>query len=208
MHNNRNDALGKFDPRSDEAIFLGYSSHSKAYKVFNKRTLCVEESVHVLFDETNSLSENDAQEEDLELGLVRKDLLLTRENGKSPEDGSGPGTVSLEGGQGLNQTGGSSAEPGLDQNQPNSSRTGWETDSRTGSEIGSRTGSGTVPEPVSPSIPARVESVSVDPPTPRPWKHQNSDWVTTMQEELHQFERNKVWHIVPRPEDRSVIGTK
>ena len=55
VHNNGKDDLGKFDPRSDEAIFLGYSSHSKAYKVFNKRTLCVEESVHVLFDESNSL---------------------------------------------------------------------------------------------------------------------------------------------------------
>jgi len=60
VHNNGKDALGKFDPRSDEAIFLGYSSHSKAYKVFNKRTLCVEESVPVLFDETNSSVENDA----------------------------------------------------------------------------------------------------------------------------------------------------
>ena len=55
VHNNGKDTLGKFDPRSDEAIFLGYSSHNKAYKVFNKRTLCVEESVCVLFDETNSL---------------------------------------------------------------------------------------------------------------------------------------------------------
>jgi len=60
VHNNGKDALGKFDPRSDKAIFLGYSSHSKAYKVFNKRTLCVEESVHVLFNETNSLVENEA----------------------------------------------------------------------------------------------------------------------------------------------------
>ena len=41
VHNNGKDALGKFDPRSDEAIFLGYCSHSKAYKVFNNRTLCV-----------------------------------------------------------------------------------------------------------------------------------------------------------------------
>ena len=100
-------------------------------------------------------------------------MLLTHEKGKSPEDGSGPGAVSLEGRQGLNQTGGNTAEPGLDQNQPNSSRTGWKTGSRTGSGIGSRTGSGTVPEPVSPGIPARVESVSVDPLTPRPWKHQS-----------------------------------
>jgi len=75
--NNRKDALGKFDPRSDEAIFLGYSSHSKAYKVFNKKTLCVEESVHVLFDETNSLVEIDAQDDDFELGLAKKNLLLT-----------------------------------------------------------------------------------------------------------------------------------
>jgi len=34
VHNNGKESLGKFDPRSDEAIFLGYSYHNKAYKVF------------------------------------------------------------------------------------------------------------------------------------------------------------------------------
>ena len=29
-----------------------------------------------------------------------------------------------------------------------------------------------------------------------------------MQEELHQFERNKVWHLEPQPEDRIVIRAK
>ena len=29
-----------------------------------------------------------------------------------------------------------------------------------------------------------------------------------MHEELHQFERNKVWHLVPRPLNGSVIRTK
>ncbi|XP_070007640.1 uncharacterized mitochondrial protein AtMg00810-like [Nicotiana sylvestris] len=29
-----------------------------------------------------------------------------------------------------------------------------------------------------------------------------------MQDELHQFERNNVWHLVPRPSDRTIIGTK
>jgi len=28
------------------------------------------------------------------------------------------------------------------------------------------------------------------------------------QEKLYQFERNKVWHLVPQPEDRIIIGTK
>uniref|UniRef100_A0A2N9H9S1 CCHC-type domain-containing protein n=1 Tax=Fagus sylvatica TaxID=28930 RepID=A0A2N9H9S1_FAGSY len=47
------DNLGKFDAKSDEGIFLGYSTNSKAYRVFNKRTMVVDESMHVVFDETN-----------------------------------------------------------------------------------------------------------------------------------------------------------
>ena len=53
VHNNKKSPLGKFDAKSDEGIFLGYSEHSKAYRVFNKRTLSVEESIHVVFKETN-----------------------------------------------------------------------------------------------------------------------------------------------------------
>ena len=33
-------------------------------------------------------------------------------------------------------------------------------------------------------------------------------WMLAMQEELNQFERNEVWHLVPRPCDHHVIGTK
>ena len=47
--------LGKFDSKADEGIFLGYSTFSKAYRIFNKRTLVVEESMYVVFDESNSL---------------------------------------------------------------------------------------------------------------------------------------------------------
>ena len=56
--NNNKDNLKKFDAKADEGIFLGYSIHNKAYKVYNKRTLVVEESVHVTFDEQNALSRN------------------------------------------------------------------------------------------------------------------------------------------------------
>src|SRR3954465_7025620 len=33
-------------------IFLGYSQSSKAYRIYNKRLLIVEESVHMSFDES------------------------------------------------------------------------------------------------------------------------------------------------------------
>ncbi|CAH9116305.1 unnamed protein product [Cuscuta europaea] len=34
------------------------------------------------------------------------------------------------------------------------------------------------------------------------------DWIIAMQEEINQFERLKVWSLVPRPPGKSIIGTK
>ena len=45
--------MGKFDSRSDERIFLGYSSTSKAYQVYNKRTMKVMEIVNVVIDKSS-----------------------------------------------------------------------------------------------------------------------------------------------------------
>ncbi|XP_038989467.1 uncharacterized protein LOC120113034, partial [Phoenix dactylifera] len=53
--NNGKDNLSKFSAKSDEGIFLGYSSSSRAYRVFNKRTLVVEEFIHVVFDELEAI---------------------------------------------------------------------------------------------------------------------------------------------------------
>ncbi|XP_070008258.1 uncharacterized protein [Nicotiana sylvestris] len=61
--NNGKDQLGKFDAKSYGRIFLGYSSQSKAYKIYNKRTQCVEESVHVIFDESYPSCEKSAEED-------------------------------------------------------------------------------------------------------------------------------------------------
>ena len=36
----------------------------------------------------------------------------------------------------------------------------------------------------------------------------DSYWLFAMQVELNQFERNQVWHLIPRPHDRPTIGTK
>jgi len=49
---NANDRTGKFGEKSDEGIFLGYSTTIKAYRVFNKRTYSVEESTNVKFQDS------------------------------------------------------------------------------------------------------------------------------------------------------------
>ncbi|XP_021721230.1 uncharacterized protein LOC110688773 [Chenopodium quinoa] len=73
VHNNGKKNLGKFDERSEEAIFLGYASDRKTYRVYNKISMCVEESIHIIFDEVNQFVSVQEQEDDndFEIGLIR-----------------------------------------------------------------------------------------------------------------------------------------
>ena len=45
---------------------------------------------------------------------------------------------------------------------------------------------------------------------PKIVKHalENEDWIQAMNEEIEQIEKNKTWSLVPRSEDKNVIGTK
>ena len=45
----------KFDSRIDEGRSVGYSTHSKAYRVYNDRKRIILESIHVVFYETDPL---------------------------------------------------------------------------------------------------------------------------------------------------------
>ncbi|GJU80584.1 retrovirus-related pol polyprotein from transposon TNT 1-94 [Tanacetum coccineum] len=49
---NAKDYCTKFDPKSYEGVFLGYSQNSNAYIVLNKHTMKIEESLNMMFDET------------------------------------------------------------------------------------------------------------------------------------------------------------
>ncbi|GJT41282.1 retrovirus-related pol polyprotein from transposon TNT 1-94 [Tanacetum coccineum] len=45
------DDLGKLKAKADIGIFVGYAPTKKAYRIFNKRTRKIQETVHVTFDE-------------------------------------------------------------------------------------------------------------------------------------------------------------
>ncbi|GJZ17417.1 putative ribonuclease H-like domain-containing protein [Tanacetum coccineum] len=51
------DKLGKFDGKSDEGFFVGYSLSSKAFRVYNIRTRKVQENLHVGFLENKPMVE-------------------------------------------------------------------------------------------------------------------------------------------------------
>ncbi|XP_069148230.1 uncharacterized protein [Solanum lycopersicum] len=89
--NNGKDDLGKSDLRSDEGVFVGYSSSSKAYRIFNKITQCIEESIHVVFDEDENLKSNGSNDEDEVIKLFNSQKIegseaLSQSTSKSPEN--------------------------------------------------------------------------------------------------------------------------
>ncbi|XP_071700064.1 uncharacterized protein [Rutidosis leptorrhynchoides] len=49
---NKKEYLTKFEPKAYKGVFLGYSLEGKAYRVLNKYTNVIEESLDVTFDET------------------------------------------------------------------------------------------------------------------------------------------------------------
>nr|GFA08562.1 Gag-Pol polyprotein [Tanacetum cinerariifolium] len=50
-HQTDGENLDKMKEKGDKCIFVGYSTQSRAYRVFNKRTRVIMESIHVNFDE-------------------------------------------------------------------------------------------------------------------------------------------------------------
>ena len=83
---------GKFDAKSDEGIFLGYSLNSRAYRVFNKHTKTVMESINVVIDDTISeRNVNDGEGSDLKKGEGEDNMSQANDIEKeSPEKESTP----------------------------------------------------------------------------------------------------------------------
>nr|GEV04630.1 ribonuclease H-like domain-containing protein [Tanacetum cinerariifolium] len=48
---NDSEDLGKLQPTADTGIFVGYAPSRKGYRIYNKRTRCVMETIHVQFNE-------------------------------------------------------------------------------------------------------------------------------------------------------------
>ncbi|GKE16384.1 hypothetical protein Tco_1423961 [Tanacetum coccineum] len=51
-----NDDLGKLDAKADIGIFVGYAPAKKVFRIYNKRTQKIIETIHVTFDELIALA--------------------------------------------------------------------------------------------------------------------------------------------------------
>ncbi|GJY88934.1 putative ribonuclease H-like domain-containing protein [Tanacetum coccineum] len=68
------DYLGKFDGKSDEGFFVGYSLNSKDFRVYNIRTRKVEENLHIRFLEDNPIIAGDGPKWMFDIDVLTKSI--------------------------------------------------------------------------------------------------------------------------------------
>lgn len=213
IHNNGKNNLGKFDARSDEGIFVGYSSHSKAYRVFNKRTKIIEESIHVVFDESNDGMPSTISFEELTLNKYNNDEEEILNNTPQIKETSHEiippheENITREIEQSIHVE--NIPHENIDEQVSQENEKGFKFKSYhpkdnllTDISTGIRTRSSLRNFCAFSSFVSHIE--------PKNHQHALSDpsWIIAMQEELSQFERNQVWTLTPRPQNHPVIGTK
>ncbi|KAK8944414.1 hypothetical protein KSP39_PZI007993 [Platanthera zijinensis] len=201
----------KFCEKCFEGIFMGYSSHSQAYKVFNKKTLVVEESINVVFDEVSLLHSTSSSGILEDAGARLEQLSLDETTkGATPKyvkvsTSTSAGEVDEQDGENLPEEG----EAREDVRAPDARllelRHVWDhpKDQIIGDpRDGVRTRRGKINEILHLSFLSQVE--------PKKFDEANKDaaWILAMQDELHQFERCNVWTLIPRPKNQNVIDTK
>ena len=95
---NDRENLGKFYAKSDEGIFLGYSTTSQAYRVFNKRTKIVMKSINVKIDDaiTKVGMVDDEERSSTKEPIVKVEVFDIKVEGSTPEEESTPMNLRME----------------------------------------------------------------------------------------------------------------
>ncbi|GKB11879.1 retrovirus-related pol polyprotein from transposon TNT 1-94 [Tanacetum coccineum] len=177
---NTKDYLTKFDPKSYEGVFLGYSQNSKAYIILNKHTRKIKESLNVTFDETpppsktSPLVDDDLDEEEA-IKVAEKKIL---ENDIEDE------TLEIDEVVNIKESRNHPLENVIGNLNQRTLRSQAQNQSNFFCFI-------------STIEPKNVNEALTD-----------KSWIIVMQEELIQFIANGVWDLVPQPRIMTIIGTK
>ncbi|KAI3685606.1 hypothetical protein L6452_34856 [Arctium lappa] len=254
---NDRDNLGKFDKKADEGYFIGYSLTSKAYRIYNRRTKTIMESINVSFDESSTLTSehNNFEKSSIsastsEVPIIVADISGSSENvTRSTTSGTSThihsedtnvDSVHADPNSATKVLSDSSIAPeiftsevavqdvpstsGVDKNlpavydeyeedntqaeiHPIPSTMKWTRDHPLHNIIGDAQ-SGVQTRATSANFCLYSSFLSSIKPKKASEALRDPDWILEMQDELLQFERNKVWQLIPLPKGKSVIGTK
>ncbi|GJV33224.1 retrovirus-related pol polyprotein from transposon TNT 1-94 [Tanacetum coccineum] len=209
-------------------ILVGYSTQSKGYRVYNKRTRLIVESIHLRFDEIKEMPEtsvvNDTSglELDLLFGPLYDEFFndgTSRVNkSSSPTDNSAPQDThpsmnihpTLEPSTPTNIHAEQNNDNQAEFTNPFYSEYRWTKDhpltqvrGNPSKPVQTRRQLATDPEMCMFAL-----TVSIVEPKNIKEAMADSAWIEAMQEELHQFDRLQVWELVDKPFGKNVIKLK
>ncbi|WVZ62805.1 hypothetical protein U9M48_012507 [Paspalum notatum var. saurae] len=224
--------LGKFQRRCDIGFLLGYSSKSKAYRVFNNATGMVEETYDVEFDESNGSQGAHVDVVDIdEEPLVEAMKNMPIGHIKPKEDEDEVQTIDQPSSSMAPQDGSEQDKilPNEDVHVPQEQIDEQAQDVGTPVQapqvapqrrrqitsghpkeliIGSPTRGVTTRSRNTAAFVQAYSFVSSIEPSIIDQALSDPDWVNAMHEELNNFTRNEVWTLEARPKGARVIGTK
>ncbi|GJY14715.1 retrovirus-related pol polyprotein from transposon TNT 1-94 [Tanacetum coccineum] len=177
---NTKDYLTKFDPKSYEGVFLGYSQNSKAYIILNKHTRKIEESLNVTFDETPPPSKTSPL---VDANLDKEEAIRETEK-KNLKNVVEDETLEIDEIVSIKESRNHPLENVIGNLNQRTLRSQAQNQSNLFCFI-------------STIEPKNVNEALGD-----------ESWIVSMQEELNQFIANDVWELVPQPKNMKIIGTK
>ena len=229
--------LGKFQKCCDIGFMLGYSTKSKAYRVFNTATGCVEETYDVDFDESNGSQGAHVDVVDIgdkPLEEAMKNMPIG--NIKPKEDDEDEAQLQDQPSSSMAPQVGSEQDSDKEDVLPNedthvtldqAAQDAQDVDAQTQTPqvarvkrsqltqahpqdliIGSPSKGVSTRRNVSASFCQAYSFVSCIEPTTINEALNDPDWMNALHEELNNFTRNDVWTLVPKPKDARVIRTK
>ncbi|GJY62616.1 retrovirus-related pol polyprotein from transposon TNT 1-94, partial [Tanacetum coccineum] len=207
--------LDKMNEKGDPCILVGYSTQSKGYRVYNKRTRLIVKSIHLRFDEIKEMTETSVANDtsgllDLLFGPLYDELFnagtSSVNKSSSPTDNSKqqdtPPTTNIQ----------SSTEP------TNPTNVNVEENNNNQAEDTQFHQDEFINPFCTPDSEYRwtkdhpLEQVRGNPPKPVQTRRQLATdpemYMFTLTEELHQFDRLQVWELVVKPFGKNVIMLK
>ncbi|GJU03178.1 retrovirus-related pol polyprotein from transposon TNT 1-94 [Tanacetum coccineum] len=187
--------------KGDPCILVGYSTQSKGYRVYNKRTRLIVESIHLRFDEINEMTETSVANDTS--GLV------PQRQKASDYDNSGP----------LDLLFGPLYDEFFNAGTSSVNNSSSPTNNSKQQDTPPSTNNPSSIEPTTPTTNINAEENN-DNQAKDTQFHQDefsnpfctleamvdSAWIEAMQEELHQFDRLQVWELVDKPFGKNEEG--
>ncbi|GKB58643.1 retrovirus-related pol polyprotein from transposon TNT 1-94 [Tanacetum coccineum] len=177
---NTKDYLTKFDPKSYEGVFLGYSQSSKSHIILNKHTRKIKESLNVTFDETPPPSKTSPLVDD---DLDKEEAIKVTKK-KNLENDIEDETLEIDEIVNIKESRNHPLENVIGNLKQRTLRSQAQNQSNFFCFI------------------STIEPKNVNE------AFKDESWIVTMQEELNQFIANEVWELVPQPRNMTIIGTK